>query len=253
MSAAGAIRFARYAFPPNSLHYCGPEGGASLLEYADARSSDAGLEGLAAEFAGAWPYLELIAGDAGIADPLDDRVVEAYWVGNEILNRIDTTRLAHSLEHRFGGRTGWVSSRVLPALPAGALPHHSFHVFGVYPWVGLLRSGSQEPLRILDRCRVRSGVVEAVHSDTARVAYRPLRWDGKGLAFGNRTMETATISRDGYSLAGPLQRGDFVSMHWDWVCERITLDEARRIQQWTASQLDVVNALPVPGPTAVLS
>jgi hypothetical protein len=45
-------------------------------------------------------------------------------------------------------------------VPACALPHHSFHVFGVYPWLGLLREGrSVEPLRVLDRCRIRWGQV----------------------------------------------------------------------------------------------
>jgi hypothetical protein len=32
------------------------------------------------------------------------------------------------------------------------VPHHSFHVFGVYPWVGLLGSDRGEtPLHVLDR------------------------------------------------------------------------------------------------------
>jgi len=250
VSTTGAIRFARYAFPPNSLHYCGPEGGSVLLEYADARTADAGLVELAADFEAAWPYLELIAGESGIGDPLDDRVVDAYWLGNEILVRIDRTRFAHSLQGRFGARPGWSPDRILPALPAGAMPNHSFHVFGVYPWVGLLRGGSDQPLRILDRCRIRSGVVEAVQDDSARVRYQPLCWDGKRLGFGDRRVETVTITQGGYSLAGPLSRGDIVAMHWDWVCERITGEEARRIERWTASQLQVVNGLTAPGPAA---
>ena len=48
-----------------------------------------GLELLARQFAGAWPYLEFIAGVSGIKDPLDRRVVEAYWLGNDLLERID--------------------------------------------------------------------------------------------------------------------------------------------------------------------
>ena len=42
---------------------------------------------MAREFAGAWPYLELIAHGTGLDDPLDRRVVEAYWVGSPRLDR----------------------------------------------------------------------------------------------------------------------------------------------------------------------
>ena len=43
----------------------------------------------ARQFDGAWAYLESIARAAGIADPLDERVVEAYWIGNDLLDRVD--------------------------------------------------------------------------------------------------------------------------------------------------------------------
>ena len=39
-------------------------------------------------FEGAYPYLELIASENGIADPLDARVVEAYWLGNDLLEHV---------------------------------------------------------------------------------------------------------------------------------------------------------------------
>jgi ABC-type polar amino acid transport system ATPase subunit len=40
------------------------------------------------QFEGAWPYLEVIGGLAGL-DPLDARVVEAYWIGNGLIDGID--------------------------------------------------------------------------------------------------------------------------------------------------------------------
>ena len=58
---------------------------------------------LHAGFAAAWPYLELIAGAHGIDDPLDERVVEAYWVGNELL-RLPPGALLRSAEERFRSR-----------------------------------------------------------------------------------------------------------------------------------------------------
>ena len=79
---SGALRFAAYAYPPNALGYCGPDESHQLLEQLAAGVDDPDLRRLARGFEGAWPYLELIAGANGIRDPLDSRVVEAYWVGN---------------------------------------------------------------------------------------------------------------------------------------------------------------------------
>jgi hypothetical protein len=62
-----------------------------------------GLVRLARGFAGAWPYLELIAAASGIADPLDGRVVEAYWVGNHLLDNVRMPKFGGFLDERFRG------------------------------------------------------------------------------------------------------------------------------------------------------
>ncbi len=92
--SAGALLFARYAYPPNARGLCGADAPATLLEYGDARAADGGLVELARTFEGAWPYLTLIAQANGVADPLDPRVVEAYWVGNGLLARVPPGKLA---------------------------------------------------------------------------------------------------------------------------------------------------------------
>jgi hypothetical protein len=66
--------FVRYAYPPNALGYCGPDG---FRDYAEAGVVDQGLVKQVQAFSGAWPYLELISSGCGIKDPLDRRVVEA--------------------------------------------------------------------------------------------------------------------------------------------------------------------------------
>src|SRR5436190_409542 len=75
----GSRMFVRYAYPPNALGYCGPDG---FRDYAEAGVVDQGLVQQVQAFSGAWPYLELISAGCDIKDPLDRRVVEAYWVGN---------------------------------------------------------------------------------------------------------------------------------------------------------------------------
>ncbi len=252
--SSGVLLFSRYAYPPNVLGYCGPDHAHQLLEQVSAGAADAELRHLSRGFEGAWPYLELIAAAAGIRDPLDERVVEAYWVGNSLLNRVGPTLMGASMEERFKDRAGRSWGRLADAIPAGAVPHHSFHVFAVYPWLGLLREGRlDEPMRVLQGCRIRWGKVESVSGDTAVVMSEPLEWDGHALLLGKPRLETARIGSGSLGLAGELAEGDWCSLHWDWVCERLTTRRLSSLRGFTARQIAMVNSLPVPAPAAVLS
>jgi len=207
MTTSGPQLFARYAYPPNSLGYCGPADHLALFEYGAAGVTDAGLVELAKGFAGAWPYLELIAGATRIRDPLDRRVVEAYWVGSPLLDTVGAVNIGNSMEDRFRSRTGHQFAHLAEGVVAGGVPHHSFHVFEVYPWVGLLRDDRKSPtaLSVLDRCRIRWGTVESVVGDQAMVRSRPLQWDGRALALGEPVVELAECARAGTGFVGGLQ------------------------------------------------
>jgi uncharacterized protein DUF6390 len=251
--SSGAQLFARYAYPPNALGYCGPDDHLALLEYGAAGATDRGLVELARGFDGAWPYLEVIAAANGIADPLDERVVEAYWVGNALLDRIDLREFGAFLDDRFRGRAGRGWSTIAEAIPAGAVPHHSFHVFQVYPWVGLMRAGwSEHPLRVLDRCRIRWGTVVEIEGELATVRFRPLVWDGRELSLGTPSLEQVPVSIDGKGFVAALRPGDAVSLHWDWVCDRLTPGRLAALRRFTARQLTIANAGRAAAPAAVL-
>src|SRR6185369_454554 len=111
MPSAGQALFARYAYPPNELGYCGPE-----------NTAIGELASHARDFDGAWPYLQAIADAAGSADPLDDEVVRNYWVGGPLLAKVDPEILLIRLRRAFAGQvTGLLAS--LPAAD-GVAPHH---------------------------------------------------------------------------------------------------------------------------------
>ena len=240
--AAGPLLFARYAYPPNALGLCGADARRTLIEYGDARESDGGLAELARTFDGAWPYLELIAAANGIDDPLDPRVVDAYWVGNDLLDRVRPDDLAHHVDRRFHGRLGRAQEHVYDAVAAGAVPHHCFHVFAVYPWLGLMRTGIvEEPLRILDRCRTTPAVVIRLDGDIVDVRARPLLWDGSQLYLGESQVRTARWREAALAFVTRPQPGDLVSLHWDFVCDVLTPEAARRLRRATDVALHAVN------------
>lgn len=242
MSRVGARLFAQFAYPPNALGYCGPPDPDALLGYLTAgpgrtRDDDRGAVSLARRFDGAWPYLQLIAASNHVSDPLDIRVVEAYWIGNSLLDRVSPALLWASLTDRFGTRLHRGTDSLGAAVFAGARPHHGFHVFGVYPWAGLLRSGIVDPsLHVVDRCRIREGRVLSVDGATAVVSSRRIVWDRQRLRAGQPRVETVR------TVVAGLAPGDHVAMHWDWICTVLSPGQARRLRQWNRRDLAAIEA-----------
>ena len=244
MSTSGTTLFARYAYPPNELGYCGPKDASVLLGRGSAVAEEE-IAQHARQFEGAWPYLEIIAAASRIADPLDPRVVEAYWIGNDLLDNVDPDSMVTELRARFGDQAGasWVPG----------LAHHSFHVFAVYPWVGLLRrgTGNDVALSVLDKCRIRWGEVLAVEGERVRVRSRPLALTEGLLELGAWREQSAAWSVDGRCLLvstedrasrPPVAVGDHVAMHWDWVCDILSVAQVAQLELRSADQLSRTNA-----------
>jgi Family of unknown function (DUF6390) len=250
----GPVLFVRYAFPPNNHGYCGPADSTTFFEYGATGTIDNGLRAQAREFAGAWPYLELIAGATGVPDPLDHRVVEAYWVGNPLLDRVGISAIGASMEERFRHRAGPRFSSLTEGFMAGGVPHHSFHVFCIYPWVGLLGDDrrAEQALTVLDRCRIRWGRVRALHGDRVVVESSSLSWDGRRLELAPPVTETVVRARDGVGLLDELAVGDWVSLHWEWICDRLTPRQLAALRYYTRRHLTIVNETHASGPATVL-
>jgi len=246
----GPLLFAHFAYPPNALGYCGPGDSRALLDHATAAVADPGLRELARGFEGAWPYLQLIAAANRIADPLDRRVVEAYWLGNPLLDRVPPSLLARTLDDRFRRVAAGDTEQLDDAAHHGAVPHHNFHVFSVYPWVGMLRQGHVDaPLHVLDRCRIRWGHVVAVCGDRLLVRSRPLAWRDHALVLDPPRVEQVAWR----GLLDSPQPGDAVALHWDWACLRLDGHRLQTLQAETARQLALANGLRIPPPATVLS
>jgi Family of unknown function (DUF6390) len=240
----GPVLFARYAYPPNSHGFCGPADHTSFFEYGVSGVDDGGLRALAQQFAGAWPYLELIAHATGLPDPLDPRVVEAYWVGSPRLDGVSTRAIGNSMEDRFRHVTGPRFFTLAESVLAGGVPHHSFAVFCIYPWTGLLSDGrkAKHALTVLDRCRIRWGKVIAVQGDQVVVESSPLTFDGHVLGFGPPATESVVRSVEGVGMATHLAPGDWVSLHWEWVCDRLTERQVAYLRGYTVRHLEIVNS-----------
>lgn len=239
---AGERLFARFAFAPNDLGYCGPAETATLFELAATGRTEADLVTIARGFSGAWPYLALLARLAGIDDPLDERVVRAYWTGGPLLDDVDRHAFGSQLVEFIGARAGhyWrhLSADLLPETSAT----HGFHVFGIYPWTRLLTAAPTQPLKVLDQCRIRWGQVMAVEDDHVVARSRRLTWDGCQLGLAAAREERVRLTVDGRGFVAAPVPGEWLALHWDWVCDRLTASERLELQRRTAWQLRVTNA-----------
>lgn len=237
-SLAGTLRFIRYGFMPNRLRYCGGDDNRALFEYATENAVDGGLTPLLRRFTGALPYLKLIAHSNGIADPFDSRVVEAYWLGNELLEGVDVRQLYEALAERFGRQLqGRTRDLVLGKAPAGARPHHTFHVLDVHSRVGELAN----TLETLENCRVSWGRVErAAGAELVVVRQALVLREGK-LALDQWRSNSVLRQVDGRGFADSAQPGDWVSLHWGWVCEVLTERQVKNLERATLYHLAIAN------------
>jgi Family of unknown function (DUF6390) len=241
--APGPIRFARYAFGPNSLGYCGPDEAGELFAQATLGRDLRKLRDLAGQFEGAYPYLCLIARSCDIRDPLDACVVEAYWLGNPLLQAVRPRAFGESLETRFRPRLrddGW---RWLGAKPeAGAVPNHAFHVLDVFPRIGLMRTGEVDrALDVMDSCRIRWGRILERDGDSFVVSAVPLEMVDGRLRLGAPRVEWIRGWLDGSGFVEDARPGDVVSIHWDWACERLDAARLAAIRASTAAELRLAN------------
>jgi hypothetical protein len=236
-AASGPLTFARFAAPPNVLGYCGTDDHDGLVGHLRAGLDGPELVQLCRTFEGAWPYLELIARSSGVADPLDPRVVEAYWIGGGLLDRVGPAAFAADLETRFRTRTDRREWRWLAAKPGdGAVPHHSFHVLEVMPRIGMLRAGQVAGiLPAITQCLVRPARVAAVEGDRLAVDARPLLLEGGRLVLGAPVREWVAGAGSGLSA------GDPTAVHWGWACGPLRGDQHRTLTRAVLGGIELAN------------
>lgn len=238
----GLLRCSRYSFGPNRLHYCGPDRTPQMLAYLNESTSDAGLRGVLQQFATLYPYLQHIAHANRIADPFDTRVVEAYWIGNELLENVSRSaffthlRDGQRLKDRLGSKE---FDRLTEKIRLGAVPHHSFHVLDVWLRTGHVKRA--HTIESMDACRISWGCVQTVAGHKLVVLTEPLRYENGKLALGAPEPKTILRPLDAPADLDRLQPDDHITLHWGIPCEVITPSQAQMLKRYTLRHLQLAN------------
>jgi hypothetical protein len=242
----GIARCSRYSFGPNRLHYCGPDANrelANLIEHGEANPE---LSVLLKQFKTLYPYLQYISRTNNIAEPFDERVVEAYWLGNKLL---ETNRLENRIRelHRFltddlsmkkkvsGKEFEWLEKKIRQ----GAVPHHSFHVLNIWQMSG--HSDKLDEVERMDECLVNSGKVMRVNGPEIVVLTESLSYaNGKLFLSEPREKKITRRLETEYEIE-QIKPGQIVSFHWSVPCEIVSDAQAKNLKKYILQSIAFAN------------
>ncbi len=228
---------ARFSIATNRLKYCGPADAEPALFRTIVKGKDLpdSREALL-RFEALEPYLTAIAAKHG-RDPLDHDVVEAYWIGNELLD--DFTR------EDFRGVLDTLAQRGLPRkmadafaahLPERPLPHHVFHV--AYVGVGNVTGHVKTTLPNMEACRPAWARVLRVSGTELEVEKPILAYDGVRLQVGAPIREKVAYDR---LVLPDVKEGDHVALHWNWPAVVLSARQLDHLKHYTERSLASAN------------
>lgn len=244
VDAQGLLICSRYAFAPNSLHYCGPERQSDMLGYVHHASVDRGLIDILNRFETLYPYLVLIASENRIKDPFDPRVVEAYWLGNHLLGSVHTRSLVKHLEDTALLKRRLPNKKfasMMDEVVENGVPQHNFHVMNIYVRTGHL--AIPHTVKTMDQCRISWGrVTECVNPTNKKTGARNYIVETRPLIYRDNRLQLGICEkRMVMGIGMKYNVGDWVSVHWGYVCGLLTPLQRRNLAYYTNSAIIAAN------------
>jgi hypothetical protein len=242
MDLSGLRLCSRYSYPPNSFSLCGPAKQKDLQWYSGTQSSDKGNGEILMQFSTLYPYLLLIAHENNIRDPFDIKVVEAYWIGNNLLEKIPQKKFAVHLTDTLDLKRKVKKKQIdtlLYKIPKGAIPFHAFHVLNVYKRTGFL--DTLHTVQTMDACIINWGKVKKISPKTFTVSTRPIIIQKQRLTFGPVRTRELMVQGNHDALAKTVSAGDWVSYHWGYFCQKLKANQLKNLIYYTQLSINLAD------------
>ncbi len=249
MDKKGLLLCARYAVSPNLLGYCGPSKSSNLIDHLKENIADREVSHILSEFETLYPYLKLIASINKITDFFNKDVVEAYWIGNSLLNNISNKDYFYFLKEllRLERKLNKKNFQKLKEkiLIYSFLPHHSFHVFNIFRRTG--KDPSFQTLETMNECRIGWGNVKEIitnkDSGLSRliVESNKLKINNGQLVLAKPMMKQIRLDFKGKKLMKKIKKGDWVSFHWGYLCDVLTNKQVANLEYYTKGAIKLFN------------
>lgn len=224
-----------YSMPPNMLGYCGPE--QSWQSFQKFISEPTEENALAAKeklrnFNALFPYLELIA-KANNKEPFDAEVIEAYWLGNKLLENVSHKEIQKTiLSFQKFGLPRPIAEKKAAGLPEGMLPHHSMHVL----YVNFISQKLKPIVQNLSNCMVQwAKAIEAKPNAISVKSFELFSEAGE-----LKLREKEKTAQNPFALA--LKERDLITVHWGNAIEKISAKEFKSLKSYTFKNLKSVNS-----------
>lgn len=222
-----------YSMQPNVLGYCGPPDSwryfqAFLSNPTEQNATAAKLR--LQQFYALNPYLELIAA-ANDLQPFDGAIIEAYWLGNELLRNVQYSDLQRTiLSFQRFGLPATIAERKAGELPDSMLPHHSMHVL----YVNFINPKVKPVVENLGNCLIQWAQVKGEVKKGIAV---------KGIELVSENDELK-IKEKLKTIQNPLnlrlQGNDLITVHWNNAVEKISLNELRCLKKFTGETIEAI-------------
>lgn len=228
---------ARFSYIVNNLRYCGPPEAKDLfLRYFKDKDNEDEVVSALKKFEGTSPYFSSIA-EKHEKDLLDFDVVEAYWVGNNLLDdftKDDMKNVIVKLVSR--GLPESLGNKLIENLPDDMFPHHNFNVF--YVGVGQLTGAVPTTLQNMNNCRTAWGRVVKVYDNTLYVRSSQIEFKNNRYVVGTDKDLTVSYMKD---LLPNVKSDDLVALHWGFAPLVLSEKQLDNLVKYTQKILDVLN------------
>jgi len=237
---------ALYGLIPNTLGFCGPQKLKQqkiLKNFLLNKASSNQARNILKQFEAASAYYRLIAKSNQIKNIFDARVVEAYWIGNNLLDKVKIKDLRQLIAKQFS-RPGLLSkdeaARKAQKIPVNSKPHHSFHVMVLGSITGRVDFNKKTELK--DTCRVGWGRVEKKLKAKNKklkivVNFQPLTGINK-IKIGAPKEKILIWDK---KLLPELKEGNWISFHWDHALQILTPENIANLKKYTQNTLKTLS------------
>lgn len=226
----------KYSFITNKLRYCGPKDSyIKFLEYIHkpTKKLEKEIKEYIKRFEGLYPYLELIAKKSKLK-PFDEKVVEAYWIGNELLDDFshnDLKEMIMSLSKR--GLPVSYAKKLCDNIPNGMVPHHSFNV--IYVGVGKITGSVKFNIENINNCLIRPAEIVGINKKKIILQHRPFVIEGKKLRLHERKTEEFDY------LPNFSEFEETVSIHWKFAVDELSMQQLSNLMKYTFINVQALN------------
>ena len=228
----------KYSFITNKLRYCGPHDSyLNFLKYLTNPSLELKKKTIdeLKRFEGLYPYLQLIAEKSG-KEEFSPEVGEAYWLGNKLLDNFDESdlkKLIMNLTNR--GLPKSYAEKLTLEIPKGMVPHHSFNV--IYVGVGKITGSVGFNIENINNCLIRPAEVIEIKDKIIIAQHRPYVFENNKLVLA----KPINSEFDYMSEFVKLNVGDVISIHWNFVVDKLIEEEISNLINYTKINVDALN------------